>query len=154
MSNTVDRHSAIFSSIYFLLVKRLHFPLPSTDGLHLHTRQRSSGLITFVGVFWMEWTEHVNTQIWQIPSHVRKPFIQLSNYNSCRSTEHGSEIPTACAQRLSHRSFAPSALPTARKPLGPGWPKHCHYYATRRQMTGLWCFFIDLHRKPRYLAPR
>ena len=61
-------------------------------------------------------SEHVNTQIWQIPSHGRKPFIQLSNYNSCRSTEHGSEIPTACAQRLPHGWLCLTARSHLRRP--------------------------------------
>ena len=109
--------SAIFSSInFFLLLNKFHVILPSTTGLHLHTRQRSPCSVNFVGVFRLELSasilplnkfharqpEHVwNTQIWQIPSHVWKPNIQISNYNSCHSTEHGSEIHKACAQRFS-----------------------------------------------------
>ena len=90
MSNTIDSRSKIFSSIIFFAAEQFHYLLPSTAGLHLHTRQRSAGSMTFVGVFWLELStsilplnkfhmrkpEHVNTQIWQIPSHVRKPDIQ------------------------------------------------------------------------------
>ena len=32
-----------------------------------------------------------------------------------------------------HRSFAPSALPTARKPLGPGYPLHFQIYKEYRK---------------------